>query len=147
MDLYTRKFEVISDSLRKLSEIKRENKTFREYQGSWKNKDIVERNIQKMVEAIIDMGKMLIADRKLHEPGNNKEVFKILSEAGLFPLEYISLIDKIIGMRNIIVHSYDKIEDTIMYGVLKKNLKDIKKITLFFQGIISEVIKKREKGE
>jgi len=147
MDLYTRKFEVISDSLRKLSEIKRENKTFTEYQGSWKNKDIVERNIQKMVEAIIDMGKMLIADRKLHEPGNNKEVFKILSEAGLFPLEYISLIDKIIGMRNIIVHSYDKIEDTIMYGVLKNNLKDIKKITLFFQGIISEVIKKREKGK
>ncbi len=34
-----------------------------------------------------------------------------------------------IGMRNIIVHSYDRINDEIVYGVLKKNLRDIEKLT------------------
>jgi len=33
-----------------------------------------------------------------------------------------------IGMRNIIVHGYDRINDEIVYGVLKRNLKDIKKL-------------------
>jgi len=33
-----------------------------------------------------------------------------------------------IGVRNIIVHSYDKIDDSVLYGILKKNLNDFKKI-------------------
>jgi uncharacterized protein YutE (UPF0331/DUF86 family) len=40
----------------------------------------------------------------------------------------IPLADKMIGMRNIIVHSYDRINDEIVYGVLKKNLMDIEKL-------------------
>ena len=71
---------------------------------------------------------MLISDKKLHEPGNNREVFLILNENNLFPSKYLSLIDKMIGMRNIIVHSYDRIDDTIVYSVLKKNLTDIKRL-------------------
>jgi uncharacterized protein YutE (UPF0331/DUF86 family) len=34
-----------------------------------------------------------------------------------------------IGMRNIIVHSYDRIDDGIVYGFLKKNLNDIKRLS------------------
>ena len=41
----------------------------------------------------------------------------------------MSLIDKMIGMRNIIVHSYDRIDDAIVYGVLKKSLDDIKRLS------------------
>lgn len=145
MDLYTRKLEVISDSLEKLTEIKNESKTFLIYRRTWKNKDIVERNIQKIVEALIDIGKILIAEKKLREPTNNKDVFNVLIETGNFPIEYLELIEKMIGMRNIIVHSYDRIDDEIMYGVLKKNLRDIKKIKVYFEGIISEMLKKKAK--
>jgi uncharacterized protein YutE (UPF0331/DUF86 family) len=28
------------------------------------------------------------------------------------------------GMRNLLVHNYDTIDDTLMYGVLKKHLPD-----------------------
>ncbi len=129
MDIYTRKFDLIEDSLKKLSEIRRENPTVDKYRNSWKDKDSAERNLQKVVEAIIDLGKMLIANKKLKEPSNNREVFQILEEETIFPSEFISLIDKMIGMRNIIVHSYDRIDDSIVYGVLKKNLTDINKLT------------------
>lgn len=128
MEIYTRKFEIIEDSLKKLSEIKRENPTLSKYRTSWKDKDSAERNIQKIVEAIIDLGKILIAEKKLKEPSSNREVFQILVENEFFPSELISLTDKMIGMRNIIVHSYNRIDDSIIYGVLKKNLPDIKKL-------------------
>lgn len=130
MDIYTRKFDLIEESIKKLSELRRENPTLDNYRRSWKDKDSAERNLQKVIEAIIDLGKMLIADKKLREPSNNREVFQILDEEGLFQSELMPLIDKMIGMRNVLVHSYNRIDDSIIYGVLKKNLFDIKKLSL-----------------
>lgn len=130
MDIYTRKFDLIEESIKKLSELRKENPTLDKYRRSWKDKDSAERNLQKVIEAIIDLGKMLIADKKLREPSNNREVFQILEEEGLFPSELMPLIDKMIGMRNVLVHSYNRIDDSIIYGVLKKNLSDIKKLSL-----------------
>jgi uncharacterized protein YutE (UPF0331/DUF86 family) len=130
MDIYTRKFDLIEESIKKLSELRRENPTLDNYRRSWKDKDSAERNLQKVIEAIIDLGKMLIADKKLREPSNNREVFQILEEEGLFQSELMPLIDKMIGMRNVLVHSYNRIDDSIIYGVLKKNLFDIKKLSL-----------------
>ncbi len=133
MEIYTRKFELIEDCLKKLSEIKKENPTLERFRKSWKDRDSAERNLQKIIEAIIDIGKMLISDKKLREPGNNREVFILLEEAGLFPPEYMPLIDKMIGMRNILVHSYDRIDDAIVYEALKKNIGDIRKILIYFK--------------
>lgn len=133
MDIYTRKFDLIEESIKKLSELRRENPTLDKYRKSWKDKDSAERNLQKVIEAIIDLGKMLIADKKLREPSNNREVFQILEEEGLFPSELMPLIDKMIGMRNVLVHSYNRIDDSIIYGVLKKNLSDIKKLSLILK--------------
>jgi uncharacterized protein YutE (UPF0331/DUF86 family) len=130
MDIYTRKFDLIEESIKKLSELRRENPTLDKYRRSWKDKDSAERNLQKVIEAIIDLGKMLIADKKLREPSNNREVFQILEEEGLFPSELMPLIDKMIGMRNVLVHSYNRVDDSIIYRVLKKNLFDIKKLSL-----------------
>lgn len=124
MEVYYRKFELIDDSLRKLEEIKKENPSLERYRNSWKDKDSAERNLQKTIEAIIDLGKMLVADKGLREPGNNREVFLILEEKNLFPAEFISLIDKMIGMRNILVHSYDRVDEAVVYGILQKNLSN-----------------------
>jgi len=128
MDIYSRKFELIGESLKKLSDLRNENPTLDRYRNSWKDKDSAERNLQKIVEAMIDIGKMLLAQKKLKEPSNNREVFLILQENQNFPSKWIPLVDKMIGMRNIIVHSYDRINDEIVYGVLKKNLRDIEKL-------------------
>ncbi len=133
MEVYYRKFELIDDSLRKLEEIKKENPSLERYRNSWKDKDSAERNLQKTIEAIIDLGKMLVADKGLREPGNNREVFLILEENNLFPTEFISLIDKMIGMRNILVPSYDRVDEAVVYGILQKNLCDVRKLCNHFK--------------
>jgi uncharacterized protein YutE (UPF0331/DUF86 family) len=135
MQIYYRKLELIEDSIKKLSEIKRDNPDVEAYRKSWKDRDAAERNFQKAIEAIIDIGKMLIAEKRLKEPGNNREVFVILNENRLFPSELLTSIDKMIGMRNILVHSYDRIDDAITFGVLKKYLTDIRKLYNYFKKI------------
>ena len=135
MEIYARKFELLEDCLGKLTAIKKETRTVDRYRLSWKDRDSVERNLQKMIEAIIDIGKMLIAEKKFREPANNREVFQILEEKGMFDSEFIPLLDKMIGMRNIIVHGYDRIDDSIIFGVLKKNLADIKRLSAMLKRI------------
>ena len=129
MEIYHRKLDLIEDCIKKLAQIKKGNPDIKGYRSSWKDKDSTERNLQKIIEAMIDIGKMLVAGKGLREPGSNREVFLILHENNLFPSEYLPLIDRMIGMRNILVHSYDRINDEVVYGVLRKNLKDIKKIS------------------
>lgn len=90
MEVYYRKFELIDDSLKKIEEIKNGNPSIESYRSSWKDMDSAERNLQKTIEAIIDIGKMLIADKELREPSNNREVFSILVENNLFPSEFMS---------------------------------------------------------
>jgi uncharacterized protein YutE (UPF0331/DUF86 family) len=133
---YLRKLEIIKDSIKRLEEIAEEHPTFSSYSSSWRSKDIVERNLQKVIEAFIDIGKVIISLRGLREPANNREVFIILAENRLFPPEKIELILKMVGMRNILVHSYDRIDDSITYGVIKRHLEDLKSIERFFEDIL-----------
>lgn len=78
MEIYFRKLELIHECIKRLSEIKKENPTIERYRSSWKDKDSAERNLHKIIEAVIDIGKMIIAGKKLREPRNNREVFIIL---------------------------------------------------------------------
>jgi len=126
---YSSKFETAGDCIKKLRDLGRQAPTYAEYVKSWLIKDAAERNLHKAIEAILDIGKMIVADKGLKAPESNREAFYILAENGLFPAEYLELMDKMIGMRNVIVHGYDKVEDNVVYGVLKKNIKDINKIT------------------
>jgi uncharacterized protein YutE (UPF0331/DUF86 family) len=125
---YFSKIETVQNSLKKLYEIRKKVPDYEKYIKSWIYKDAAERNLHRAIEAIIDIGKVLISDKKLKIPESNREVFILLAENDLFPAEYLDLIFKMIGVRNIIVHSYDKIDDSVLYGILKKNLNDFKKI-------------------
>ena len=135
MNSYCRKLELIDDCVRRLFEILQENPTLETYRNSWKDKDSAERNLQKTIEALIDIGKMLVSEKQLREPANNREVFLILEENNLFPPEFMALIDRMIGMRNIIVHSYDRIDDAVVYEVLKTNLDDIRMLRSYLKKI------------
>jgi uncharacterized protein YutE (UPF0331/DUF86 family) len=126
---------LIDDCVRRLFEILQENPTLETYRNSWKDKDSAERNLQKTIEALIDIGKMLVSEKQLREPANNREVFLILEENNLFPSEFMALIDRMIGMRNIIVHSYDRIDDAVVYEVLKTNLDDIRMLRSYLKKI------------
>jgi uncharacterized protein YutE (UPF0331/DUF86 family) len=125
---YFSKIETVENSLKKLYEIRKKVPDYEKYIKSWIYKDAAERNLHRAIEAIIDIGKIFISDKKLKIPESNREVFILLAENDLFPAEYLDLIFKMIGVRNIIVHSYDKIDDSVLYGILKKNLNDFKKI-------------------
>ena len=98
--------------------------SFSEYQSSPDYKDIAERNIQVAIEGCLNIAKVVISSKQLPEPMDNKGVFTVLAEAEILSNESLNFLVPMAGTRNVLVHGYDKVEDSIIYGVLKRHLDD-----------------------
>lgn len=114
-------FEKI-ERLKKFQEV-----SFNEFSENLDIKDIIERNLHVAIEACIDIGKVIISSMSLREPIDNKDVFTVLSENGIISHESLDFLMPMAGTRNVLVHGYDKIDATIIFGILKKHLEDFYK--------------------
>ena len=108
-----------TERLKKFKEI-----SFNEFSENVDTKDIVERNLQVAIETCIDIGKIIISCMNLREPTDNKGVFKVLAENGIIGQESLDFLMPMAGTRNVLVHGYDKIDETIIFGILKKHLEN-----------------------
>lgn len=84
----------------------------------------VERSLHLAIEACLDLGRRIIALEGFRFPDDNKDVFRILAEEGILPPDLASTMFEMAGFRNIIVHEYVRIDQVVVYGVLKKRLED-----------------------
>ena len=114
-------FEKI-ERLKKFQEV-----SFNEFSENLDIKDIIERNLHVAIETCIDIGKVIISSMSLREPIDNKDVFTVLSENGIISHESLDFLMPMAGTRNVLVHGYDKIDATIIFGILKKHLEDFYK--------------------
>jgi len=53
-----------------------------------------------------------------------KGIFTILCEAGIIKKENLKFLIPMAGTRNILVHGYDRVDDALIYGIIKKHLSD-----------------------
>ena len=79
---------------------------------------------QLAIECMIDAGEILVSQRGLPKPKDGRDVFEILGEAGILPKKFAFNIAPVAGFRNILVHEYLKVDMTIVYAHLQKDLKD-----------------------
>ena len=112
------------ERLERLEQLCNEFSSFNEYQASLDAKDIAERNLQVAIEACLDIGKIIISLEELNEPKDNKGIFVVLAEAGIISRKSLDFLLPMAGTRNVLVHGYDKVEDGLIYGVIKSHLDD-----------------------
>jgi uncharacterized protein YutE (UPF0331/DUF86 family) len=98
--------------------------TVKEYSKDWKIQRIVERTLQMMIELCVDITNHVIADKKYRVPTSYGDTFQVLEEEGLISDEQCNIMKKMAQFRNIIVHHYDKVDETIVVNILRQNLKD-----------------------
>jgi uncharacterized protein YutE (UPF0331/DUF86 family) len=119
-----RKIKAVQDRVKRLELLSKGISSFSEYQTSPDLKDIAERNLQVAIEGCLDIGKIVISAKEMSEPKDNKGVFTVLAEAEILSDKSINFLVPMAGTRNILVHGYDKVEDSVIYGVLKRHLGD-----------------------
>jgi len=98
--------------------------TVKEYSKDWKLERIIERTLQMMIELCVDITNHIIADKKYRVPTSYSDTFQVLEEEGLISKKQYKTMKKMAQFRNIVVHHYDKIDETIVVNILRRNLKD-----------------------
>ena len=127
-----RKIKSAEERIQRLKSLSQDTVSFQDYQGSLDAKDLVERNLQVAIEACLDIGKIIISREGLEEPKDNKGIFAVLAKAGIVDPKNLAFMIPMAGTRNILVHGYDKIDDSLVYGILKRHTDDF---TVFLKEI------------
>jgi uncharacterized protein YutE (UPF0331/DUF86 family) len=117
-----KKIKTVQDRVKRLEQISQNLSELHDYQTSPDTKDIAERNLQVAIEACLDIAKIIISKNDLPEPKDNKGVFTVLAEARILSKKTLQFLVPMAGTRNILVHGYDKVEDSIVFSVIKQHL-------------------------
>ena len=87
--------------------------------------DIFVLNLQRAVQAAIDLASHIIASEGLGVPDTIKDNFARLEQAGIVSKDLSKKMQSMVGFRNIAIHDYQAINVEILKTILVKHLKDL----------------------
>ncbi len=85
---------------------------------------IYELNLQRAIQASIDLANVLIAKEGLGLPNTYKQSFEILNKCSVINAELCKKLCSMVGFRNISVHDYEKIKPEIVNSIIQNHLND-----------------------
>lgn len=100
-------------------------------------KGAVERYLYLLCQSSIDLGEALISYYKYRIPTTYADIFDILYENNFISKQLALSLARMSGFRNILTHSYGKVNFDIVYQVLTKDIN----IILEFVHVLKEKMK------
>lgn len=88
--------------------------------------DIIALNLERAVQACVDMAAMIISDSNHPFPKTMADSFKVLHQLRIIDDELSLRMQKAVGFRNIMVHDYVRIDWNIVWAIISKNLSDFR---------------------
>lgn len=89
--------------------------------------DIFVLNLQRAVQASIDLATHVVASEGLGLPETIKGNFGLLRDAGVLTGELAEKMEAMVGFRNIAVHEYQAIDKEVLKAILSNNLSDLER--------------------
>lgn len=92
--------------------------------------DIFVLNLQRAIQAAIDVAAHIISSESWKIPETFREYFKILAEQKILGKELSKRLQNMVGFRNIAIHDYQSLDVDILKSILEKHLVDLEKYYL-----------------
>lgn len=115
------KIDELDGYRQEIHEISPEN--FEEFKGTEK-KRACERLLQVSIESVIDICALIVSGLRLGLPAEENDLFEKLEQAGIISSQTLVKLKKMRGFRNILVHEYGRINDELVYNILKTQLNE-----------------------
>lgn len=119
------KLENFNQYLNYLYQLREEAKTKKDFLGDFHLFGNTERYLQLTVQIIIDICHLTIIDLEIERPDDNYEAISILFDKKIFSKNLADTLTKMVGLRNILVHEYGKIDRGKVYEILTEQLEDL----------------------
>ena len=109
-------------------------KDYLEYVSNIEKKRACERLLQIMIECVIDVCMLLVKELKLGLPGEETDILEKLERKGIITAEMKSVLKRMKGFRNILVHRYGEIDDELVFENLQRleDFERFKELVLSF---------------
>ena len=88
--------------------------------------DIIVLNLQRAIQACIDIMTHVCAEENLGTPASAGDGFAALAGAGYMDKELAVELKKMVGFRNLSVHEYDEIDSELLRAIVDKHLDDLR---------------------
>ena len=121
-DIIINKIETIERCIKRVNEEYSVDKG--RFQSDFNRQDVVVLNLQRAVQASIDIGAHLISINKLGVPQRAREIFEILEKSHIINSALSNKMQNMVGFRNIAVHDYQRLNLDILESILETNLED-----------------------
>lgn len=140
---------LVEKKLRRIEEFLRELKdagivTIEEFKENIIARRFIERNIELAVEQMIDVCKHFVSGLDLSEPETYAECFELLAKEGVILEQSLDTFKSMARFRNILIHAYDGVDDSVTYGIYKRRLDDFK---IFIKEIRDYLLEYKPEGK
>ena len=139
-DLLATRVAKIREQLRHLTRL--ETLSREDFLASTTEQHAVERELQIVIEACLDIGHHVISREGLRRPGDYRDVFAVLREAGVIQAELGRRLEEMASFRNRLVHGYPDVEPDRVYEIARKELADVE---AFVAGIVTRYVPDAER--
>ncbi len=96
-----------------------------------------ERDFQVAIECCLDIAKHVIVGRELQLPGELRQVFSVLAQAGLLPADLAEGMTEMTKLRNRLVHWYMTIEPDKIYAYLRTDVPLLERFAAFATALLA----------
>jgi len=118
-----KKLETATEYIKELSDFLEQN-TDDEIFSDTGRLHIAERLVQLIVDGMIDVNQHFIRELNLEIPDDLQSSFLTIGENGILPKEFAFKIAPVTGVRNILVHQYEKLDKEMFIHNIRKNFSD-----------------------
>ncbi len=88
--------------------------------------DISSLNLQRAIQAAIDLASHVASAEAYGTPDSISSVFALLQERGVIDADLAARLKRMVGFRNIAVHEYQSVDPAILEAVLDRHIGDLK---------------------
>ncbi|MFC1496824.1 DUF86 domain-containing protein, partial [Candidatus Margulisiibacteriota bacterium] len=109
-NLLDRKLLALENFINEIKEL--QGHTLEEFLKDGKLQDLAERRLETAIQCCIDIANHIISSLSLGQPEDYAESFEILGNKFIIPEDFAKILSDMARFRNVLVHMYDKIDET-----------------------------------
>lgn len=98
--------------------------------------EITELNLQRAVQAAIDLATHVVVANAYGSPDSAAGMFTLLEQRGVIEPELARSLRRMVGFRNIAVHEYASLDPAIVESIVERHLGDLR---VFAKGLLDQL--------
>lgn len=115
--------DLIDENIRLIEEIRSQG--YESFSDNFRDIQAAKHSLQESIEACLDIGNHIIAEKGFRRAEDYKDIYKVLEEEGIIDPELSAKLQEMAQFRNLLVHGYGKIDTKRVFIIMSDDLKDI----------------------